>query len=320
MRYRSLDNAKWILTLLIVLYHIQFRGDDKYNFTFMMIKNLGDCVVPAFAIISAFLFWSTVRKYEDLKEKKYRRVYTLLIPYVSWNLINTIYINWQNGKSGVDLLELNIWSDIIMWNSSPHFWYLFMLIFWTVLSPVLYLLYKNWRGILVLFVLSGMYLIYKGDAVLHSRYIYILYVWAGLIGFWYPNFITKIVFNGKKRIVGIIVSSIIYIGLYFTYCHHSVGMGVQVWLYAIRAIALLIVLVNIPVMKIGILTNFKYSFWIFSVHYWLDSFVSIQIIKITSNSHVYQLLTWATVVTIGLTTGYFIDKKLPGVFKLLTGR
>ena len=51
MRYRELDNAKWILTLLIVLYHIPFVGINKYESAFLAVKNLGDCVVPAFSII-----------------------------------------------------------------------------------------------------------------------------------------------------------------------------------------------------------------------------------------------------------------------------
>lgn len=74
MRYNCLDNAKWILTLLMVLYHIQFIGDPDNNLTFMVIKNLGDCVVPAFSIISGFLFWHTVKRFSDLKYKFLSRI------------------------------------------------------------------------------------------------------------------------------------------------------------------------------------------------------------------------------------------------------
>lgn len=57
-RLEILDTIKLILTLLIVLFHIQFlKGkDEHYKYMFYFIKNLGDCAVPAFAIISGFLY------------------------------------------------------------------------------------------------------------------------------------------------------------------------------------------------------------------------------------------------------------------------
>lgn len=303
----------------MVLYHIQFVGDEKYSFSFLMIKNFGDCVVPAFAIISGFLFWSTVRNFDDLKGKYKRRIYSLLFPYALWNLINTLFVNWQVGKRGVSLLDLNIWRNIIMWDSSPHFWYLFMLMFWTVLSPILYLLYNKKEGRLVLLLLSGAYLFYKGDLILHSRFIYILYTWAGMIGFCYPDLLNEFCFEGKKRRTVIYIALTIYLGIYFIYCVQPLGMGVKVWLYAIRAVALLITLFNFPFAKIGVATNYKYSFWIYAVHYWLDNSLGGIISAYISNAHIYQIVTWGTVTAIGLTIGIIVSHTLSKVFKLLTG-
>ena len=56
-RIKSLDNTKWILTLLICLYHIQFMGDEKYSTLFYWEKDLGNCVVQVFSLISGFLFF-----------------------------------------------------------------------------------------------------------------------------------------------------------------------------------------------------------------------------------------------------------------------
>jgi len=320
MRNRNLDNAKWILTLLMVLYHIQFAGDEKYYFSFMLIKNFGDCVVPAFAIISGFLFWSTVRTFDDIKGKYRRRVYSLLIPYVLWNLINTLYLNFRGGEWGISLFELNIWNDIIMWNSSPHFWYLFMLMFWTILSPILWLLYRKKGGVIVLFVTTVAYLIYKGDNVLHSRFIYIIHLWSGLLGFYYPDFLDKICYEGKKRKRILCILIFLYLAIYFIYCFDSIGMGLKVWLYGIRGVFLLIVLLNIRFEKIGLLSGFRYSFWIFSVHFWLDSYVGSFVRRFVSNPHLYQLLTWILVVFIGFVSGVIMYKKTPKIFKLLSGR
>lgn len=320
MRNVYLDNAKWILTLLMVLYHIQFVGEPKYESTFMWIKNLGDCVVPAFSVISGFLFWNTVKNFSDLKYKILRRISTLLIPYFLWNIINSILLNLIGGRTGISLFYVNPWNNIIMWESSPHFWYIFMLMFWTVLSPLLLLFYNKKGGVVILVTISLAYLYYKGDTVLHSRFIYILYVWAGAIGYYYPNLISKTKYKeGIKKKIMTIILALSYFGVYFIYCGGSLGMGIKVWIYGIRAIALLMILVNFPLLKIGISTGYRYSFWVFAVHYWLDSYIGGIIANVVNNVYIYQLLTWVIVVTIGLFTGIITDKKLPFLFRLLSG-
>lgn len=304
----------------MVLYHIQFIGDSKNNFTFMAIKNLGDCVVPAFSIISGFLFWNTVKDFSDLKYKFLRGISALLIPYLLWNVINTVFVNWAGGRRGISLLHINIWDNIVMWNSSPHFWYIFMLMFWTILSPVLYILYKHKVGVAILFAISLAYLIYKGNNVLHSRFIYILFVWAGVIEFYFPDLIDKIIIiDRKKKIVLTTLFLLTYLGMYFIYCDKSVGMGIKVWLYGLRAVVLLMLLVNMPLLKIGTMIKFKYSFWVFAVHYWLDVYIGAIVARGVSNSHVYQVFTWLIVVTIGLMTGILVDKKIPVLFRFLSG-
>ena len=320
MRYRSLDNAKWILTLMMVLYHIQFAGTEKYYFSFMFIKNLGDCVVPAFAIISGFLFWKNVRSVDDLKGKIIRRIFSLAFPYVLWNIINTFFLNYQNGNRGIDLFDLNIWHNVIMWNSSPHFWYLFMLMFWTFFSPILYFMYRKKGGVALIFVLSCAYLVYKGDTVLHSRFIYLIYVWAGVIGYYFPNALEKLRIGSTPKLTSLVVSFFAYIAMYFIYCNRSIGMGLQVWLYGVRAVFLLFLLVNLPLTKLGTMTGFKYSFWIFAMHYWLDVYVGFIVGSAISNSLVYQLITWLVVAGVGLIIGIIIDKRFPVIFKTLSGR
>lgn len=320
MRYVFLDNAKWILTLLIVLYHIQLVGDHSFYSSFMFVKNLGDCVVPAFSIISGFLFWSTVRTFSDLKEKYKRRVFSLLVPYLLWNLINTFLLNLQSGKNGCSLLDLNIWNNLVMWNSSPHFWYIFMLMFWTVLSPILYFLYCRKAGVFLLFILSFAYLLYKGETILHSRFIYMIYTWAGLIGFYYPDLLKKIRISGKKKkIIFTVLFLVAYLGIYFVYCNKPIGMEIKVWLYGIRAVFLLSLLINLPLTKIGSKTCFRYSFWIFAIHFWLDYFFGGFFSRIISNAHLYQLVTWSVVSTFALGSGFLLNKISPQLFKLFTG-
>lgn len=40
-RVQKLDNAKWLLTLLMCLFHIQFAGDEKFTTFFYAVKKFG---------------------------------------------------------------------------------------------------------------------------------------------------------------------------------------------------------------------------------------------------------------------------------------
>ena len=319
MREKNLDNVKWILTLLIVLYHIQMRQGCN-DTGFLMIKNLGDSVVPAFSMISGFLFWKTVNCFSDLRYKFFRRITSLMIPYVLWNLINTIFLNWRSWTNGNGFCGLSIWDNLLMWKSSPHFWYIFMLMFWTLLSPILFIIYRKKIGVAILFLVTISYLFYKGNGILHSRFIYIIYLWAGVVGFYYPNVLKKAgIENKRKRMLVATFFLFAYLGIYYFYCDNQVSMGIKVWFYGIRALFLLVALINFPMGRIGLITGFKYSFWIFAVHYWLDCYIGATMIKLVNNLYVYQILTWLVVVIIGLTTGAFFDKRIPVMFRILSG-
>lgn len=95
-RLGNLDTIKLILTLLIILFHIQFLkgGDEHYRYMFYFIKNLGDCVVPAFAIISGFLYWRSITCIDNLKKKAKKRIFIIFIPYLLWNVINVVMRDW----------------------------------------------------------------------------------------------------------------------------------------------------------------------------------------------------------------------------------
>ena len=71
-RIKSLDNTKWILNLLICLYHIQFMGDEKYSTLFYWVKDLGNCVVQVFSLISGFLFFRNIRNLDNTSTPKHK--------------------------------------------------------------------------------------------------------------------------------------------------------------------------------------------------------------------------------------------------------
>lgn len=319
-----LNNVKWILTLLIVLYHIQLIGEysSLEGKVFLYIKNLGDCVVTSFGLISGFLFFYNVSSYSDIINKMRRRIKTLIIPYFLWNVINSAFVivrsyGIRNISTGIK--NFNPIRNLVLWDSSPHFWYVFMLIFWTLTAPLLYTFIKDIRLLLVLLSLQLLYFCFKGSEILTSRYIYVLYTWGGIVGVYFPGLPEKIttIETKRKRIVSILFISA-YILIRFVY-NDVTENGVLVWCYGVRSLCLIIGLMCATPEIIGNKTNYRYMFWLFAVHYWMDSVLTQMISRLLGGVLVVQIIVWLSVVLLSMCMGYLVSRVFPGIFKFLVG-
>lgn len=319
-----LDGTKWFLTLMIVLYHIYYpnveMGGDEYNL-FMYIKNIADCTVPAFSLISGYLFFRNIETMNDVKSKICRRMRTLVIPYILWNFLHSLcLVVCNNGLQS--LFDYDWIRGVLLWDSSPHFWYIFMLIFWTIFSPVLYIIFKK-KNILCIFTVAQIaYFIYVGENILTSRFCYIVYTWGAVAGIYVPNIIESICsfFDGYKwKALLFSVMGMLYFGIYVVYADVQNNF-IRVFFYFFRALIVLIVSLNIPQIGIKYRRNIhKYSFWVFAVHYYLDNIVSNVLYELKVPILVYQLGSWMCVVVIGVVSGALLQKWIPSVYGVLIG-
>lgn len=318
-----LNNTKWILTLLIVLYHIPVpaNAEGLQTAALFYIKNLGDCVVTSFAFISGFLFFYNAHDLSAVYAKMKKRMQTLLIPYMLWNILHSLYlIARSRGISGFlhGVITANWIRNMIAWDSSPHFWYIFKLLFWTVLAPLLFIVYKDKRLLIVLLLLQLIYYIYKGSDILTSRHIYILYVWGGGIGIRFPDFWEKIGhLDDRKRKVIFYTCLIIYIAIRLPY-NNIENNGILVWCYSVRTIFLLSALINAPFEYIGAKTGYAFSFWIFATHYYMDAVISDYVSRLVPIPAV-QIVSWIVVFAITLMSGMVLKCTCPQLFSILTG-
>lgn len=127
---RSISLLRLPLALAIVYIHtldllpvpqygpLEISWQYAYTFVFGFITFIITSAVPLFFLISGFLFFQKVREW-DLSlysEKLCKRVRTLLVPYVSWTLIEILFVLLgflygilANGES---------WSGIVEWYHS----------------------------------------------------------------------------------------------------------------------------------------------------------------------------------------------------------
>lgn len=118
-------------------------------------------VVPTFFIFSGYLFVWNISEYNNwYREKLKKRVKTLLIPYVLWNLIALLldYIKYsKGGLSWINYSDTTCWQ--VIYNAFIDYkpinlplWYIRDLIILIVISPILYKFIKGHPTAIILII------------------------------------------------------------------------------------------------------------------------------------------------------------------------
>ena len=119
------------------------------------IRIIGACLskygVPVFFIISGFLFYYKVKTFtlSIFQRKLLSRLYTLIIPYIIWNLLRFII---EGSIHGFDN-----WSVIFIKPANGQMWFIRDLIYMALLSPIICFILKKLGFILpvILFILCS---------------------------------------------------------------------------------------------------------------------------------------------------------------------
>ena len=180
MQEQSLRNRitvfTFALTILVIWVHsvnmslppqgegfAAFAGRVEDFFT----NRLGQTAVPGFFMVSAYLFFRKAPEHFSgafvLKKWK-RRAFTVLLPYLLWNLLYYVgrlmvsrCLGTLPGEPGyVPLDGITLYRAVVHYLYNPVFWYLQELILLILLAPLIWLLVKN-RIIGILFLLAAFF-------------------------------------------------------------------------------------------------------------------------------------------------------------------
>jgi hypothetical protein len=103
-----------------------------------------------------------------LRGKWTRRIYSVLVPYIAWNVIYYVgyvigsRLPWMSrvvGKGVIPLSLAELTEAILHFKYNPVFWYMYQLIFLILLAPVLYVVLKQTWAAVLWFVILGTALI-----------------------------------------------------------------------------------------------------------------------------------------------------------------
>ena len=137
-------------------YSLIGSGWDSYEvLKIVMSQTLVKVAMPTFFVMSGYLFFANVEKFnkEIYQQKLWRRIKTLLIPYIIWNLLMAA--------------KLKMFSLSIFWTpANMPLWFLRDLMIVSLLTPIIYIGVKKlgyWLFVLLLPIyLTGIWAIQPG--------------------------------------------------------------------------------------------------------------------------------------------------------------
>ena len=197
----------FIMSVLVILIH-SINNETKFERFFSVENGIGQFAVPLFFVISGFLFFRNIKSTNDAIEKLKRRVYTLLIPYLLWNLIYYAIHLFLKPGSGISINELL--EAAFTYKYNPAFWFMYQLILLSIISPVLYyLLNMCWKNpmrrittfatAIVVIVLAELIVAFGIDIPYINEDAFVYYVCGYLLSGLYNS--NKIALISKKNVL-----------------------------------------------------------------------------------------------------------------------
>lgn len=292
----SFNTLRFPLAILVVFIHsVGDRNAPYHLFREFFSHNICKFAVPVFFIISGYLFFQKFEarfSFKIYKAKLYSRIYTLLLPYIFWNIITLIldYIKYiqtgsswipYNSASIIDIISLTLWSNEIGYPINLPLWYIRELILLCVFSPITILfLTKKIIGKLFILILLIVYFTNPEPQIHLTGLLYFT------IGAYFSINNINIISNR------IIIPSSIAILSIIIYQIYSIPVLLNLYIFIMCFVAISIASKNTLFTRFLNSLN-KYSTIIYFSHYPISLILAIKIINILhiNNSLLTYLIT-----------------------------
>lgn len=195
----------FISSILVILVH-SINNTSVIQKIFSIDSGLSQFAVPLFFMLSGFLFFRNVYTKDDVVNKLKRRVYSLLIPYLLWNVI--YYIIYLVVKPGVGVSFVNLIEAAINHTYNPSFWFIYQLILLTLVSYIIFIILKKDAHYLIAILIISFFIAKNIDIPFINEDALIYYMSGALFSRLYNN--NKISFIDKKNALIMIPIAILF--------------------------------------------------------------------------------------------------------------
>lgn len=344
----KLKILSFILIIMVVFLHsysissvnsisekLATRGYNSFLQHFLS-EEITRIAVPLFFLISGFLFFFNLKgTKEEFLVKFKKRIKSLLVPYLFWSSIwILIYFCFQSFPqtqaffAGKPVRNFTIFEflNTLFINPIPfQLWFLRDLMILVLISPLIYLLIKNFKYLPFLILLVGWYLNVNYYFVVNEA---LLFFTAGASISLIKNKILELNFSAKDASFIFLWFAIVLIATILDYTNfenltilnilHKTGI-----LAGITAIWILYdLLANKNIEKDKVSEIYSFSFFIFVFHLPLITFVKKILFKMGNSELIHfsiYLLAPIIVIIISIIAGYLLKKMARPFYEIITG-
>ena len=158
---KKISSVSFFFAILVVMLHSYCVGklsiengfdEFVYNLQTVICQDLARCAIPTFFAISGFLFFAKVNTIIDVLQGMKRHFFSLAIPFCIVNISYTVLeaIRWivLRGESvetfltGCNSIAEFLIRSVFLFHYNVVGWYLFTLMLWSGLTPLLYFVLK----------------------------------------------------------------------------------------------------------------------------------------------------------------------------------
>ena len=278
----------FILSILVILIH-SINNNTRFERFFSSENGMGQFAVPLFFLISGFLFFKNANSMIDVKNKITKRVHTILLPYLLWNLI--YYIIHLILKTGNEFDLAEIYLAMTNYTYNPAFWFMYQLILLIAISPILFLAFKNAKYLYLPIVVASLFILLGVDApYINEDAIFYYYLGAIICKRYESN---KFKFIDKKKAILFLSLSLISIAINKTIYYYVLPYNIKlvpIFTYTIvlaRAIVSLFIfyLVDVFSSYSRVHSFMENTFVLYAVHYMI-----VKALNIFSKYFMYKFL------------------------------
>ena len=321
----------FLLTILVILVH-SANNNSLFERIFSIEVGIGQFAIPLFFIISGFLFFHKANTINDVKNKIIKRFYSLVIPYLIWNLIYYIFHLILEPETKCSLETL---IDVILnYSYNPVFWYIHQLILLTIISPIIYYFVIIYKSEIILFISLSLLIILDINIPFINEDAIIYYSFGALLSRLYKEKRFKII-NKEKIVIPLVLSIVLY--ALNRQIHKYIFSNIELLPYYTLTIIYLRISVAMTIFYIcDMLFNYKSvpifmlnNFFLYSIHYIIVRFIIIltnnHLIKYINNDNfiIIQIIIFiiSPIICICISNylSLFLSKNTPKFYNLITG-
>lgn len=330
--------VSYFLSIMVFWIHLSTFGNYSYNdeirfWDILMKRSYSFVAVALFFILSGAAFYRNYSDKDYFKKLKARLI-SLVIPYLLWNIFSmlfdffasTFFSQYFVGREVFKPTLSNILLGIFHYKYYEPFWFIFALIIFAILAPVIdKLLYYKWTALLSIVVLLVLHQFGIGLPMpfFHDQTCIIYYLIGGFVGRFYFEELDKAV--SKPLQWGSLVASVGFVVFFVLEKYWIIPFIPMVDVVAnILASFALWWLFDLFLSKEPkVYPVFRHSFWVFALHLNISAVITkllfFALPKKDSLGIVNFMLT--TIITLAVIEliCFILEKFLPKVYAILSG-